>query len=107
MQRNSIQTIAGSLKQGLNFFGNGVMFRLCKLRVRGKHFIGGAARLVHQFHIAFEVCYLQIRQAMLALAEEVAGAPQIQILLGNFEAIVGARHGFQSGAGGVVFYIGK
>ena len=36
---------------------------------------------------------------MLALAEEVAGATQLQVLLRNFKAVIGAGHDLQSPPG--------
>src|SRR3546814_17337162 len=43
----------------------------------------------------------ELRQAALAGAEQLAGAAQLQVLLGDAEAVVGLAHDAQARAGGL------
>ena len=61
------------------------MLRPGQQRVAGQQLLRGIPGLGQQRHIAAEVGGLQRGQAVLAAAEEVAGTPQLQVLLGNAE----------------------
>ena len=57
---------------------------------------GFAAREFEQFAIAQRIGYVQAERAVLARAEKFAGAAQLQIHLGDGEAVVGRDHGFEA-----------
>ena len=72
----------------------------------GQQLLSGGLGLGQKAGIAADVCHPQPRQAVLPKAEEVAGAAEPQVLLGNFEAVGGFRHGAEPLTGLVIFVVG-
>ena len=64
---------------------------------------GFAAGEFEEFLIAQRVGDVEAEVAGLAGAEKFAGAAEEEIGFGDFEAVGGANHGFEAGAGDVVF----
>ena len=69
----------------------GAVLRSGEVLVPAQQCSGGGLGLLQQLHIAGQIRNFQGRQAVLALAEEVAGATQVQVLLRNFKAVIGRR----------------
>ena len=55
--------------------------------------------LLQKAHVSAEIGQGQLRQAVLAASKEVAGAAQLQVLLGDLKAIGGGGQSFQPGHG--------
>ena len=70
----------------------GAVLRPGEIPVPAQQCSGGRLGLLQQLHIAGQIRNFQGRQAVLPLAEEVAGATQPQVLLGDAEAVGGAGH---------------
>ena len=64
---------------------------------------GFAAGEFEEFAIAQGVGDVEAEVAGLAGAEKLAGAAEEEIGFGDFEAIGGTHHGFEAGAGDIVF----
>lgn len=63
-----------------------------QLRVGGEDGGGGGARLEQELGVGGDVAEPQLGQAGLARPEQLARAPQLEVTLGDDEAIVGRRH---------------
>ena len=92
----SIQPFCVHLEQLVNAFPQLPVLRGGQLIVLRQQLSRGGLRLVQQQHIAVEIGDLQHGQTVLPLAEEIAGTPELQILLRDLEAVVGVRQGLQS-----------
>ena len=58
-----------------------------------------------QLYIVSQVGDGKLGQTMLALPEEVAGAPEFEVLFCHFKAAVGAAHGAQPDLGVLAFAV--
>ena len=79
---------------------------MCQRRVLCQQPVGGGLRLRQQPGVAAEIRHPQSRQAVLPETEELAGASEPEVLLGDLEAVGGFRHGLQPLAGLVIFIVG-
>ncbi len=73
------------------------------VRVIGGEGEGFAAGEFEEFAVAQGVGDVEAEVAGLAGAEELAGAAEEKIGFGDFETVGSAHHGFEAGAGDVVF----
>ena len=68
------------------------VFRQGEIRIFCQQFPCRLLHLLKQTGILCQVGDLEWGQAMLPLSEEVAGTPQLEVSLGNAEAVGGAAH---------------
>ena len=69
------------------------MLGLLQRRVPLQHRLGRCLGLVEQTHIPRQAGQLQLRQAMLPGAKEVAGSPELQVLFCQGKAVGGGTEG--------------
>ena len=68
-----------------------------KLRVGGEEGLGLLLCGFQHLGVRAEIRHVHLRQTVLARAEEIAGAAQTQILLGDLKAVVGLAHDRKAG----------
>ena len=78
-----------------------------QFRVDPKQFMRRILRFFQHDHVAAEIGNFQCGQTMLPLAEEITRSAQLEILLGDFEAVRGFRHNREPLAGIFIFIVGN
>ena len=74
-------------EQILRFRQQGLIFRFVQIGVVGQNGVCTVPAQAQGVHILHHICQSQLRQTVLPLAKEVAGAAQPQVLVGNLEAV--------------------
>ena len=77
------------------------------IRRIGKGGFCGLPCFFHNSNIHGQIGGLELRQTVLAAAEEIAGTAERQIFFCNFEAIICFAQGFQSSLGFRIFIVGE
>ena len=65
------------------------MLRPLQPGIGAQQLLGRLLRLLEQAHVPRKVRDAQLGQAVLPLAEEIAGSPQLQVLLRYFKPVRG------------------
>ena len=73
------------------------MLRPGQVRVSLQELLCGLLGLGQKPGIPGQIRHSQLGQAVLPGAEEIAGSPELQVLLGNLKAVRGARQGLEPG----------
>ena len=76
----------------------GLVLRPCKGWVLGQKGLGGLLGLLEQAGVPGQVGNAHLGQAVLPLAEKVAGSPELQVLLRDAEAVGGPGEDLRSRA---------
>ena len=80
----------------LNFLFQNPVLRRSQGRILLDNRFGGSPHLLENIRVTDQITDIQLRQSMLACAEDFTGTAQLQILLGNHKAVLGAAHDFIS-----------